>query len=481
MQFGLYPRLALTLSLLLTLAMGIMGGILLLDAEKKFSENQLDRATVQAKTLAEGSLDALVTEDYELLERWVAAVIPEKFYAYAYLAKSDGQVLAHSNNVMVARHLEAIGKLTGVMVKDKTYLGRPVKEVSYPARINDVHLANAVVAYYLDEAQFLQTETTLKIIFIIVLSLLVLLVVMLWVIRKFTRPLADLTDYISNTSISNKKFHIKDTLLHGSGEVGVLARAYESMIKRLQDAFDELSHEEDRLREKVEERTHELQVSNQELEKFSYSVSHDLRSPLRAVAGFSSIIAEEYHDKLDENGQEYLQLIQDSILKMEKLIEDMLQLARISRKELDIEEVNLSLLTTEILDRHRYAEPEREVECVIENDLVCQADRGLIIILLENLLGNAWKYSSKKEKARIEFGHRIIDDEVVYFVRDNGAGFDMRYVDRIFEAFQRLHTETEFSGSGVGLATAFRVVGRFKGKIWAESVPGEGATFYFSL
>ncbi len=481
MQFGLFPRLALTLSLILTLAMGIMGGVLLLDAEKKFSENQLDRATVQARTLAEGSLDALVTEDYELLERWVAAVIPEKFYAYAYLAKSDGQVLTHSDNVMVARHLEAMGELKGISVRETTYLGRPVKEISYPARINDVHLANAVVAYYLDETQFLQTETTLKIIFLIVLSLLVLLIVMLWVIRKFTHPLAELTDYISNTSISNKKFHIKDTLLHGSGEVGVLARAYEAMIKRLQEAFDELSHEEDRLREKVEERTHELQVTNQELEKFSYSVSHDLRSPLRAVAGFSNIIVDEYQDKLDDNGREYLQLIQDSILKMEKLIDDMLQLARITRKELEIEEVNLSLVATEILERYQYAEPERKVECIIENELVAQADRGLIIILLENLLGNAWKYSSKKEKARIEFGHVIIDDEVVYFVRDNGAGFDMRYVDRLFEAFQRLHTETEFSGSGVGLATAFRVVGRFKGKIWAESVLSEGATFYFSL
>ena len=481
MQLGLFARLTIALGLVLTLAMTALGTVLLVDEQQSFKETQLHYARSQVKILAEASLDALITTDYELLERWVVSSVSDKPYAYAYIAKSDGQVLTHSNNSFVSHHLEAMGELKTFKVKENSYQGRPVKEVFYPAKIGNKHLANVVVAYYLDTNSFFAKNVGVKIIFIILLSLLFLLVTTSYLIRKFTTPLADLTDSISSASISNKNFHIDKTLLSGWGEVGVLSRAFEDMIEKLHAAFEELSHEEERLKEKVEERTHELQLANQELEKFSYSVSHDLRAPLRVISSFSDIVLEDYSDNLDDSGKEYLNLIKDNMVKMDSLIDDMLQLSMISRKELDIDNVNISLLATEILDRYRYANPERKVSISIENDLICKADRGLIIIVMENLIGNAWKYSSKKEQIEIEIGSLIKDDVIVFFVKDNGAGFNMKYKNKLFEAFQRLHVESEFKGSGIGLATTARVISRHKGKIWAESEEGKGSVFYFSL
>ena len=416
-----------------------------------------------------------------MLERWVVSVIPEKYYAFAYLARSNGQVLTHSDNSMVAMHLDAMGELKYAKIRKNTYLNRPVMEVFYPARIGDTHFANAAVAYYLDEETFFEKNIALKIALLIILSLVLLLGVTLFIIRKFTDPLSQLTDYVSSTSITDKTFHINDNLLTGWGEAGVLSRAFEAMIKRLRSAFKELSHEEERLKEKVKERTHELEVTNKELEKFSYSVSHDLRAPLYAVGSLIELMQEDYVNSLDESGMENLQLIKDSTLKMECLIKDMLELSQISRKDLLYENIDLSLLASEILERYQYTNPERKVEIKIEDNLACRGDRGLFIILMENLLGNAWKYSSKKDVVKIELGHINKDDAVVYYVKDNGAGFNMEYQDKLFEAFQRLHVESEFQGTGVGLATVARVISRHKGEVWAEGVVDKGATFYFTL
>lgn len=481
MPLGLFARLAITLGLVLSLAMLTLGTVLLFDAQERFKATQLEHASTQARTLAEASLDALITVDYELLERWVVSVIPEKFYAYAYLAKSNGQVLTHSNNIMVARYLEAMGELDGYRIKESTYKERPVMEVTYPARVGDTYLANATVAYYLDEETFFEKGIAIKIALLIFFSLISLLGVTLYIIRRFTDPIAQLTNYISSTSITNKNFHIDEKLLSSWGEVGVLSRAYEVMIKRLLEAFEELSHEEERLKVKVDERTRELFAANQELEKFSYSVSHDLRAPLRAVSGFSDILLEDCADTVDESCKEYLQLIKGNTVKMGSLIEDMLQLSRITRKELELENIEISLLAHEILERYQYSEPERQVEIKIADNLVCRGDRGLIIIVMENLLGNAWKYSAKKDVSKIEFGYVNKDGEVIYFVKDNGAGFNMDYKNKLFEAFKRLHSDSEFQGTGVGLATVARVIEKHKGKVWAESEVDKGSTFYFNL
>lgn len=260
----------------------------------------------------------------------------------------------------------------------------------------------------------------------------------------------------------------------GDDEIGQTSDAFNKMVEQLYQYRYQME-------ELIEERTAELEDANKELETFSYSVSHDLRSPLRAIAGFSQIIQDDYGDKLDEDGKDLLIRIHDGASKMETLINDMMELSRVKRKELELEEVDLSLLAVELTDRFTYLDAKRDVEIKVEGGLMCCCDRGLLIIVMENLLGNAWKYSAKVDKAVIEFGRTYEGGRDVFYVKDNGAGFNMQYIDKLFEPFKRLHGESEFAGTGVGLATVARVIKRHNGKIWAEAEVGKGSTFYFYL
>ncbi|GAB4522960.1 MAG: hypothetical protein OHK0046_36240 [Anaerolineae bacterium] len=236
------------------------------------------------------------------------------------------------------------------------------------------------------------------------------------------------------------------------------------------------------LNEELLKQTAQLQAVNKELEAFSYSVSHDLRAPLRAIDGFSQALLEDYSAHLDSSALDYLGRVRQASHRMASLIDDLLGLSRITRRDLKLEPVNLSDLAQTILDELRYAEPHRQVVFEVSDTCTVDCDRGLMLILLQNLLGNAWKFTSKRANARITFGcTRNSDGETVYFVRDNGVGFDMTYVDKLFGAFQRLHRPDEFEGTGIGLATAQRIINKHGGRIWAESVLGEGATFSFVL
>lgn len=235
------------------------------------------------------------------------------------------------------------------------------------------------------------------------------------------------------------------------------------------------------LEARVEQRTRELEVSNQELQAFSYSVSHDLRAPLRTIDGFSLALMEDYADKLDADGRDYIGRVRGGVQRMGMLIDALLQLSRVSRSEVQREQVNLSQLSTLIFDELRSIEGGREVSFHAQRDVTAEADPRLMRVALENLLGNALKFTSKTPEAHIEFGQTVKDGQTVYFIRDNGAGFDMQYVDRLFTAFQRLHGDRDFKGSGIGLATVSRAIRRHHGTIWAEGEPGRGATFFFTL
>jgi signal transduction histidine kinase len=224
-----------------------------------------------------------------------------------------------------------------------------------------------------------------------------------------------------------------------------------------------------------------LEAANQELEAFSYSVAHDLRAPLRAVSGFSMILLEDYGDKLDDEGRQHLHDINESAQTMAHLIDDLLSLARVSRSELHRQRVDLSEIARSVAARLRNSEPERKVEFAIADGLGDEGDAGLLSIAIENLIGNAWKYSSKREKARIEVGMMPPIGRSVYFVRDNGAGFDMAYRSKLFGVFQRLHSMQEFEGTGIGLATVQRIIRRHGGDVWAEAKVDHGATFFFTL
>ncbi len=273
------------------------------------------------------------------------------------------------------------------------------------------------------------------------------------------------------------------------------------MIGTVQDiterklAEEELEKHRHHLQELVEERTTELkqretelkaltrrlQASNKELEAFSYSVSHDLRSPLRAIDGFSLALLEDYESQLDETGRDYLQRVRKGAQKMSTLIDDLLQLSRVTRNELRPRQVDLSRLAENIIEELRDAEPQRPVEVAIEAGLTTEGDPALLDVLFRNLLGNAWKFSRHQQPARIEVSQMSKDGQQIFFIRDNGVGFNMKYADKLFTAFQRLHGLDQFEGTGIGLATVQRVINRHNGEIWVEAAEGKGATFYFTL
>ncbi len=242
------------------------------------------------------------------------------------------------------------------------------------------------------------------------------------------------------------------------------------------------------LESRVIERTAQLEAVNKELEAFSFSVSHDLRAPLRSIDGFSHALLEDYHDEIDEEGKNYLQRIRSAAQRMAQLIDDLLSLSRIGRSEINIQQVDLSKIVQQIADDLHANEPDRKVNFIIQKSIIVQGDSHLLRIVLENLIGNAWKFTSKHPTARIEFGVKPQKEISVYFVRDDGAGFDMRYTQKLFGAFQRLHTISEFPGTGIGLATVQRIIHRHGGKVWAEGkeenlIAGKagGATFYFTI
>jgi two-component system sensor histidine kinase/response regulator len=225
----------------------------------------------------------------------------------------------------------------------------------------------------------------------------------------------------------------------------------------------------------------ELEHKNQELESFSYAVSHDLRAPLRRIEAFSRAVLESQHERLDADGRRYFDRIQEASRQMSQLIDDVLHLSKVSRAELRQQEVDLSALATAILERLREAEPDRRVETRIRPGVVVSGDGQLLRIALTNLLENAWKFTARRPEPRIEFGLLSAAGDNTYFVRDNGAGFDMTHADRLFDPFQRLHLPSEFPGSGIGLATVRRIIHRMGGRVWAEGMVGQGATFHFTL
>jgi len=225
----------------------------------------------------------------------------------------------------------------------------------------------------------------------------------------------------------------------------------------------------------------ELERKNRELETFSYTVSHDLRAPLRSINSFSQILLEDYSEKLDSTGKSHLERVSSSARRMGELIDDLLELSRVARADLSRDRVDLSAIARTILEGFCRNEPDRRVEWNVQDDLVLDVDGRLMKAALENLLGNALKFTAKIATARIEFGAEQRDGGTVYFVRDNGAGFDMKHADKLFSPFKRLHGNDDFPGTGIGLATVHRIVDRHGGRIWAESTVGEGATFYFTI
>jgi signal transduction histidine kinase len=318
--------------------------------------------------------------------------------------------------------------------------------------------------------------------------------------RVVTHPLLAIAA-VAREVTEKRSFSLRAEKL-SDDEIGRLAEAFNTMLAEIERATRELEAsnreaarevaerrraEEEILRlnaeleKRVRERTAQLEYTNGELEAFCYSVSHDLRAPLRAIDGFGQALVEDFGDQVPPDAQRYLGRIRASTQRMGQLIEDLLNLSRVSRGELAARDVDISELAQQVVADLRQRDPQRKVEAHVWDGIHAVADPRLLRAALENLVGNAWKFTAKREDARIEVGNLRDQGRMTIFVRDNGAGFDMAYADKLFGAFQRLHSAHEFAGTGIGLATVQRIVHRHGGRVWADAQPDKGAVFYFTL
>ncbi|MFQ5862741.1 MAG: ATP-binding protein [Candidatus Brocadiales bacterium] len=296
-----------------------------------------------------------------------------------------------------------------------------------------------------------------------------------------SRPIRKLTEVTKKFGEGELDYRLK---VARKDEIGELANSFNAMAGELSHEIAEHERIEEELRKQrdhLENLANELTAVNKELESFCHAVSHDLRAPLRSIQGFSRALEEGYSDKLDPQGRDDLRRVRATSQHMGQLIDDLLNLSRITRSEMHREKVNLSVMVKTLAKEFQEMQPERQVKFVIMEELVANGDKRLLRVALNNMLDNAWKFTSKHPSARIEFGVIEHKGKPAYFIRDDGAGFDMAYVGKLFGPFQRLHSKAEFEGTGIGLATVQRIIHRHGGRVWAEGAVEKGATFYFTL
>jgi len=324
-----------------------------------------------------------------------------------------------------------------------------------------------LVQYYWTRTGFFDTET-----FIIWLALEALAVAGSLVFAKsFGQSLQPLQYAITDNSLANIDLE-KDMQPNSIDELGILTNKYREILQNL-------NNQQEILEDKVIERTDKLDTVNKELEAFSYSVSHDLRASIRSIDGFCQVLLEDASDKLNKEEVKYLNKIKRSANRMAEITNDLLALSKINQHTLNLKDVELSIYVMYQLELLKNEDPMREVKTDITHNLTTTADEGLAKILIENLVNNAWKYTRGSKETKIDFG--FDEEKQAYFIRDNGVGFDMKYSKDLFVPFRRLHADNKFEGSGIGLATALRIVRKHGGKIWADAEVDKGSTFYFKL
>jgi signal transduction histidine kinase len=297
--------------------------------------------------------------------------------------------------------------------------------------------------------------------------------------RLFTRPILQLVD--TAQAVSQKKDFSVRAASTGRDELGILVTAFNEMLDRIEAQNSALERSHLELERRVEERTAALQVANQELEAFTYSVSHDLRAPLRHMDGFARLLEEDCGPDLSADAHRYLKMIQSAARQMGCLIDDLLNLSRVARRGVNSQVVDLSSLVDEVIQQTKSESPERTIEWLVDKLPFADCDPALMKQVFANLLSNAVKYTRPRPRAVIEVGHLERDGQRILFVRDNGVGFSMKYYDKLFGVFQRFHRSEDFEGTGVGLATVQRIVRKHGGRVWAEAEVDKGATFFFTL
>jgi signal transduction histidine kinase len=405
-----------------------------------------------------------------------------------------------SNNPLTRITTEALlteyGSLEGIIAAGQfDFLKNKERYLGQISPFEDDYGLNWLIVTVIPENDFMAqiNANNRATILLILLTLIIVTALSVIITRKLVKPIAELSS--SASALSRGEWDHVDDSRSRIVEINNLSLSFNNMADRLKSMFNDLNREINErisaeaalielnktLDAKVKERTSDLETINRELDSFTYSVSHDLRAPLRRIDGFSQALLEEYEDEFDGQAREYFKRIIFSTATMNELIEDLLKLSRVTRQEIEHETVELSALVRVYLNQLKDNEPERVVQTVIAPDLVTEGDTALLRIAIGNILDNAWKYTTDTENAKIEFGATSENGRRVFYIRDNGAGFEMKHAGKLFVPFQRLHSELEYSGTGIGLSIVSRVILRHGGEVWAEGEVGKGATIFFTL
>lgn len=472
-KFSLKGKIMLLVTIVTLTVLTLMTGLLIAYESYTFREGVRKNITTTAKIVAERSKSAVLFRDDSALKDTVNALRSNESILLACIYDADVNVLAFFNKSSHTNHCPRRPHLiTYKYIGDLLLLEENIS-------LNEEYLG----AVYL-EVSLVDVSTHIKnyLLFTSIVGVIVFVVVYLLtsVLQShISDPLVQLK-VVARRIAKNRDYSLRAEK-SSRDEIGELVDAFNQMLQEIQHQNAKIIENSETLEAEISERTRELKNTNAELEAFSYSVSHDLRAPIRAIVGFTQALIEDCDEQLDDVARDHINRVTTAGHKMDELITSLLHLSRVTRKALNEEPLDLSAMATESIKALVDANPHRKIHISIEQGMSDIGDIKLLNVVLNNLLGNAWKYTQKEKQPSIEFGRIQESNTTVYFVRDNGAGFDMNYRDRLFTAFQRLHSDDEFEGTGIGLATVARIIHRHHGDIWATSKVGEGSTFFFTL
>lgn len=454
----------------------VIGAVLVLYVQtalkERFAAQAQKRGVAIAHSFARMATNPSLTEDLISLQLLSFDIINgEQDVEYLFIVNGHGSVVAHTfrNGLpasLLRMNVPAAGESHSIQLV-RTDRG-DIYDIAVPILKGELGVAHLGLSN--DSLMASVRQITWQATGLVVVVILLASCGAVGVATSLTKPIKHLMKGVEIVGSGNLHHRVEAS---GSDEIRQLAISFNQMTEKLEATTVS--------RDEVENLNRQLTTTNRELEAFAYSVSHDLLAPLRHIEGFSTMLLEDQRDRLDNQGVHCLERIRAGVMRMEGLIEALLKLSRISRADMHSREVDLSRIARSVVEQLQEAEPGRTVNVTIADGMKAVGDEDLLRVVLFNLLGNAWKYSSTRDVSRIEFGYQEVDEWVVYYVRDNGVGFDMKYVDKLFGVFRRLVADTDFPGTGIGLATVLRIITRHGGEIWAEAEPDRGATFYFTL
>ncbi len=438
-----------------------------------FRRTMVMHLSMLGKVIASNSTASLAFYNEEDATEVLSAVTADKHILAAALYDEQGELFAWYPDALTPEDFPVYRNQAGYVFKDDLLVGfEPV--VQGDRKLGTLFIRSDMLAIY-------ERLTLYAIIAISVIALSLLLVYLLsrWLQRGISRPILQLAETAKSIS-GGRDYSVRATKV-SNDEIGLLTDAFNLMLSRIDEQTQEITTFNQQLEERVLERTRELMAANKELEAFSYSVSHDLRAPLRSVHGYMTIFSEEYRERLDDEGKRLVSIILNNATRMGQLIDDLLSFSQLGRKDLRMSRVAMKALVDEVWKELSEMEAGRKINFVVRNIPPAIADSVTVKQVWTNLISNACKYTRNREEADIEIGSLFENKTVVYYIKDNGAGFEMKYYDKLFGVFQRLHSEQEFSGTGVGLAIVERIIAKHGGAIWAASKVNEGSTFFFTL